>query len=120
VKLLRDAVTLLLTPDGRKAGAFLAVLLGCTVMTLYAAAVLAIVRGNARYAFWLGMAAHFHVLLGLTCFGAHLVRRTIKASRDGIQITDEAVNDQAQPPTVTTKTTVTVDPGTSARAGGSA
>lgn len=80
---------LLLSSDGRKAAAFLAVLFGCIVMTLYAAAVLALVRGNARYAFWLGMAAHLHVLLGLTAFAAMLVKRSIKAGREGIEIVDE-------------------------------
>lgn len=79
----------LLTPDGRRAGAFLVVLGGCIVMTLYAAWVLCIVSGNAKYAFWLGLCAHLHVLLGLTAFAALWVKRSIKASREGIEISDE-------------------------------
>lgn len=82
-------VTLLLTPDGRRAAAFLAVLGGCIAMTLYASAVLFLVAGNPRYAFWLGIAAHLHVLLGLTGFAALWVKRSIKATRDGIEITDD-------------------------------
>ena len=83
----------LLSPDGRRAAAFLAVLGGCIVMTLYAVAVLCLVRGEAKLAFWLGMAAHLHVLLGLTAFAALWVKRSIKASRDGIEITDDAIKD---------------------------
>jgi hypothetical protein len=92
---------ILLTPDGRRAGAFLAVLGGCIVMTLYAAAALTLVRGNATYALYLGLAAHLHVLLGLTGFAALWVKRSFKATRDGIEITDtteaaQTVADAAQ------------------------
>ncbi len=80
---------LLLSPDGRRAAAFLAVLGGCLVMTLYAAAVLALVSGHARYAFWLGMAAHQHILLGLTAFAGLWIKRSIKAGRDGVEIIDD-------------------------------
>ncbi len=81
----------LLTPDGRRAAAFLAVLGGCIVMTLYAVAVLCIVRGQPRLAFWLGMAAHLHVLLGLTAFAAMWVKRSIRAGRGGVEITDDTI-----------------------------
>ena len=83
----------LLSPDGRRAAAFLVVLGGCVTMTLYAVAVLYLVRGQAVLAFWLGLAAHLHILLGLTAFAALWIKRSIKASRDGIEITDDAIKD---------------------------
>ena len=79
----------LLSHDGRRAGAFLVVLGGAIVMTLYASAVLFLVAGNARYAFWLGMAAHAHIMVALTAFAALWVKRSIKAGKDGIEISDE-------------------------------
>lgn len=87
----------ILTSDGRKAWAFLAVLGGCVVMTLFAAVAVYLVSGNAFYSFGLGMAAHAQIALGLGVFGAQFVRRTIKASKDGLEIADavDAVADAA-------------------------
>ena len=79
----------LLSPDGRRAGAFLVVLGGAIVMTLYAGAVLYMVRGNVERAFWLGMAAHAHIMVALTAFAALWVKRSIKAGKGGIEISDE-------------------------------
>ena len=79
----------LLSPDGRRAGAFLVVLGAAIVMTLYAAAVLYMVRGDVAKAFWLGMAAHAHIMVALTAFAALWVKRSIKAGKDGIEISDE-------------------------------
>jgi hypothetical protein len=66
----------------------MAVLGGCCVMTLFAAVAVWLTRDNAGLAFWLGLAAHGQIALGLGVFGAQFVRRTIKAGRDGIEITD--------------------------------
>ena len=80
------------TPDGRKHGAFLAILGGCVTMTILAAVGVYLVSGNAKYSFYLALAAHAQVLIGLTAFSAHLIKRTLKAGRDGIEITDSEVN----------------------------
>jgi len=86
-------MNLLLTPDGRRAAAFGAVLGGCIVMTLYAFIVLYIVRIRPDYAFWLGIAAHVQIIVGITGLLALLVKRTVKAGRDGIEITDDTIKD---------------------------
>ena len=83
----------ILTPDGRRAWAFLALLGGSVVMTLFAAAGVYIVRRDAGLSFWLAMAAHVQVLVGMTGFGALLYKRTIKAGRDGVEISDQGGND---------------------------
>lgn len=78
----------LLIPEGRKAAAFAAILGGCICMTLFAAAGVWLVSGNAEYSFYLALAAHLQVLLGLSAFSAQLIKRTIKAGKDGFEITD--------------------------------
>jgi hypothetical protein len=80
------------THDGRRAAAFAALLGGCGVMTIFAAVGVWLVSGNAAYSFYLALAAHGQILLGLTAFTALFVRRTIKAGRDGIEISDSEVN----------------------------
>jgi hypothetical protein len=77
-----------LTPDGRRALAFLAILGGCVTMTIFAAVGVWLSSGNATYSFWLAMAAHAQIAIGLTGFGALLWKRTIKAGRDGLEISD--------------------------------
>lgn len=76
------------TPDGRRALAFFAILGGCIVFTLFAAVGVYLVRGDAQLSFWLAIAAHAQILIGMGALGALLVRRTIKAGRDGIEISD--------------------------------
>ena len=84
---------ILLTPDGRRAAAFAAVVGGCGVMTLFAAVGVWLVSDNAAYSFYLALAAHFQIFVGITALAALLVKRSIKAGRDGIEITDDAVKD---------------------------
>lgn len=79
----------ILTPDGRRAWAFAAIVGGCITFTGFAAVGVWLSRGHANHSFWLALAAHGQVLVGLTCIGALLVKRTIKAGRDGIEITDD-------------------------------
>ena len=79
------------TPDGRRAAAFAALLGGCGVMTVFAAVGVWLVAGNAKYSFFLALAAHVQILLGLTAFTALFVKRSIKAGKDGIEITDSDV-----------------------------
>jgi hypothetical protein len=76
------------TADGRRAWAFLAILGGCLTMTVFAAVGVYLVSGNEEYSFWLAMAAHAQILLGISVFGAQFVKRTIKAGRSGLEISD--------------------------------
>jgi len=78
----------LFTPDGRRAAAFAALLGGCGIMTIFAAVGVWLTSGNAMYSFYLALAAHVQILLGLTAFTALFVKRSIKAGKDGIEITD--------------------------------
>lgn len=84
----------LVTSDGRRAWAFAALLGGCVTMTLFAAAGVWLVRGNVGLSFWLALAAHAQILVGLTMFGALFVRRSIRIDRAGIAISDNAATDE--------------------------
>lgn len=79
----------IMTPDGRRAWAFAAIVGGCVIFTVFAAIGVYLVSGHAAYAFYLALAAHFQILVGMTALGALLVKRTIKAGRDGIEISDD-------------------------------
>ena len=81
------------TPDSRRAWAFLALLGGSIVMTIFAAFGVYIVRKDSGLSFWLAIAAHVQILIGMTGFGALLYKRTIKAGRDGVEISDQERND---------------------------
>jgi len=81
-------ISFLWTPNGRRAAAFIALLGGCGVMTVLASIGVYIVKGNATYSFYLALAAHAQIMLGLTAFTALFVKRSIKAGKDGIEITD--------------------------------
>lgn len=83
----------LMNHDGRRAYAFAAILGGCVVMTVFAAVGVYLVSGNAGLSFWLALAAHVQILVGLTLLGALFVRRSFKVGRDGVEITDNAVRD---------------------------
>lgn len=83
-----DMISLLWTHNGRRAAAFGALLGGCVVMTIFAAIAMYLVSGNELYALYLGLAAHAQIMLGLTAFTALFVKRSIKAGKDGIEITD--------------------------------
>jgi hypothetical protein len=75
--------------DGRRAWAFLSMLLGCGIMTAFAAAALLLVREDSSYVFWLGIAAHVQVLVALTGFTAMFIKRDISVSKDGASIKDK-------------------------------
>lgn len=83
-----DMISLLWTSNGRRAAAFGALLGGSIVMTIFAAIGVWLVSGNATYSFYLALAAHAQIMLGLTAFTALFVKRSIKAGKDGIEITD--------------------------------
>jgi len=93
----------ILTPDGRRAAAFAAIMGGCIVFTLFAAVGVWLVSGNVRYSFYLALAAHAQILVGMTALAAQFVKRTLKAGRDGIEISDTG-----EPSTITTTVAVEV------------
>lgn len=77
------------TPDGRRAWAFAAIVGGCITMTLFAAIGVYLVRGSAGLSFWLAVAAHGQIAIGMTGLLALFVRRSVKVSRDGLEIDDK-------------------------------
>lgn len=82
----------ILTQDHRRAWAFAAIMGGCVVFTLFAAVGVWLVSGNARYSFYLALAAHAQILVGMTALAAQFVKRTLKAGKDGIEISDNTIN----------------------------
>ena len=83
----------IMSPDGRRAAAFIAIVGGCVVFTIFAAVGVYLERGDAERAFYLALAAHAQVLIGMTGLGALLVKRTIKASTTGVEISDDSIHD---------------------------
>lgn len=79
----------IMTPDGRRAWGFLAILGGSMVMTLFAWVVLWLVRNEMGLAFWLGMAAMAIIFTCITGFIALFVKRTVSVTRDGVTIDDK-------------------------------
>ena len=78
----------LLTPEGRRAYAFAAILGGSMMMTIFAWVVLYIVRDSKGLAFWMGMAAMAIIFTCITGLIAMFVKRTVEVSRGGIKVTD--------------------------------
>lgn len=83
----------IMTHDGRRAWAFAAICGGCVVFTLFAAVGVYLVSNNAEYAFYLALAAHAQILVGMTALAALFVKRTIKAGKDGLEVSDHAIQD---------------------------
>lgn len=76
------------TAEGRRGWAFIAILGGCITFTIFAAVGVYLVRDIPGFAFWLALAAHVQILVGMTALSAMLVKRTVKAGRDGVEVTD--------------------------------
>lgn len=76
------------TSDGRRAWAFAAMVGGCVIFTAFAAVGVYLVRSDANYSFLLALAAHGQVLVGMTGLAALLIKRSVKISKDGAEITD--------------------------------
>lgn len=57
-------------------------------MTAFAAVGVWLVSGNAAYSFYLALAAHAQILVGLTALGAQFVKRSLKIGPSGVDITD--------------------------------
>lgn len=92
IRWLHTAICALTTEDGRKGWAMLAAL-GCSVtMTIYAAAVLYLVKNSPMLAFWLGLSALGIILIVITGLMVLLgVKRntTVKAKDVEVSINDE-------------------------------
>ncbi len=59
-------------------------------MTMFAAVGVYLVSGDARLSFWLALAAHVQILIGMTGLIALFVKRSIRMHRDGVEISDNA------------------------------
>ena len=78
------------TPDGRRAFAFLASVGGCMVFTAIIIWSVWMIRDHAGFVFWLALAAHVQVFVGMTALGWAMGRRLLaSASRDGVTIDDK-------------------------------
>lgn len=85
-------ISMLWTPSGRRAAAFMALLGGSIVMTVFAGVGVYLARGNAAYTFYLALAAHAQIMLALTGFTALFVKRTLSVGKDGVKIEDVGRN----------------------------
>ena len=78
------------THDGRRAWSFLAIVGGCMVFTALIIWSVWMIRDHAGFVFWLALAAHVQVLVGMTALGWQMGRRLMaSASRDGVTIDDK-------------------------------
>ena len=82
--------------DRRRDLGLLALFGGGISMTGYAAYALWLVRHDASFVFWLGLSALALVAITLTGFAALIVKRTIRLSRDGLEISDHQDEGQGQ------------------------
>lgn len=98
-------IEFLKTADGRKAAAFIVMFGGSIVMTVYAVAVLIMVRAHVLQVFWLGIAAHVQLFALLAGFIGFNIRRTISAGKDGV-----TYDDREGQPVITTTTTTALAP----------
>lgn len=79
----------ILTPDGRRAWSFAAIVGGCVVFTAFAAVGVYLVRNSPWFAFCLALAAHAQILVGMTALSFVLGRRVkIEATRNGLSVDD--------------------------------
>lgn len=77
------------THDGRRSFAFLAIVGGCITMTLFAAVGVYLVSGDVKLSFWLAIAAHVQILVGMTALGWAMGRRMLaEVGKDGVKIND--------------------------------
>lgn len=61
---------------------------GGMAMTAFASAALWLVRAQADLAFWLGLCAMALIGVVLTGFAGLIVKRTLRISRDGVEVAD--------------------------------
>ena len=79
------------THDGRRAWAFLSIVGGCMVFTVLIIASVWMLRGHPGFLFWLALAAHAQVFVGMSAIGWAMGRRAvISVTRDGATVDDMA------------------------------
>lgn len=77
------------THDGRRAWAFLAIVGGCIVFTAVIIVSLWWIREIPGFIFWLALAAHLQVYIGMGALGWQMGRRMLSSvSRDGASFDD--------------------------------
>jgi hypothetical protein len=78
------------THDGRRAYAFLAIMGGAMVFSLFIWIALWLVREHHGFVFYLALAAHAQVLVGMTALGWAMGRRLqLSGGKDGVTINDQ-------------------------------
>lgn len=78
----------IVTHEGRRAWALLALLGGCVVFTIFSAAGVYIVRNDIELSFYLALAANAQILVGMLTLGGLLVRRSVKVTKNGVEYSD--------------------------------
>jgi hypothetical protein len=77
------------TPESRRAWAFAGIMGGCVVFTVFGAFGVFLVRGSTGLSFWLALAAHGQILVGMTALSFLLGRRPkLDISKEGIKLDD--------------------------------
>lgn len=78
------------THDGRRAWAFAAIVGGCMVFTAVIIWSVWLIRAHHGFVFYLALAAHAQVFVGMTALGWAMGRRLLaSASKDGVTIDDK-------------------------------
>ena len=78
------------THDGRRAWAFLAIMGGAMVFSLFIWIALYLLRAHEGFIFYLAAAAHVQVLVGMTALGWAMGRRlVVSATKDGVNLDDK-------------------------------
>ena len=78
------------THDGRRALAFLAIMGGAMVFSLFIWVCLYLLRGHPEFVLYLALAAHAQVLVGMTALGWAMGRRLqLQGGRDGVTLNDQ-------------------------------
>jgi hypothetical protein len=82
------------TPNGRRAWAFAAIVGGCMVFTVFAAVGVYLVSSVPGLSFWLALAAHGQVFIGMGALGWAMGRRMMaKAGKDGLETDDRGADE---------------------------
>lgn len=79
--------------DTRKEWALIALFGGGVIMTIYATICLCLVSDNPKYVFYLGLCSMVMVFTVLSGLMGMLVRRSLKISKRGIDVTDLSNDD---------------------------
>ena len=81
----------IMSPAGRMAWAFMALVGAGMVFTVFAAFAVWQLRGSGWFTFWLGLAAHVQVFMVLGALGWVLGRRmATELTRDGVNFDDRS------------------------------